>query len=475
MELFCQECGSKFASHQNFCPECGAAKGLENQQDSIQNNNNPIMHVKPKKVMSFKKKLVYIMVGIVGIGLIAGHYTIEAKTSPENKIRSFQTAMSSGNSNSILAELTIPDNIIRDDQSFMTYLTSQDIDSFNGRVIEAARALSQDGIEQIIKHENGTDLLKLNQETLFGMYPSYEIQVIPLDVAINIDMENASYQIADQSFDLKVGENSLGKFLPGLYTSTISLKSDVYETSHEEEYFFTGTEEYVIEYLTSGLISMITSTEQSAVVFIDDKPTGKTVKDLSVLGPIFEGDTLVIYAEMEDEEGNIIKTPKVSAKGGEMIALRFPKEKAEISPVTSEEKKEDEDQSEENSDSFNEELLDEFFWNFRTAYEKALNSKDFNQVEYYLSKDTIARNEIEEFIGDIGTDYYHYDFLEDSIIEYDIQGDIAFITTFEEFDFTNHLDVVTNYKRNKRYEVHAPEGEMYQIVKIDILETQRRR
>src|SRR5690606_4510216 len=120
-----------------------------------------------------------------------------------------------------------------------------------------------------------------------------------------------------------------------------------------------------------------------------------------------------------------------------------------------------------------EDVLQLFIADFRSAYQSSLNHKDFSYIDGYLKEGSIAREELVDFIGNIGDDFYLYEFLIDEAVDFEILADKAFVTTYEEFDFTNHLDVVTNYKRSKKYEVHLAENGELRIAKIDIIDTVR--
>lgn len=159
---------------------------------------------------------------------------------------------------------------------------------------------------------------------------------------------------------------------------------------------------------------------------------------------------------------------------------------SESSAAEEEAEKEDESESEESEEapeeevaaaetagSVTEEQLEQFIADFRAAYETALNEKDFSRIDAFLKADSIARQELVDFIADTGSEDYLYEFLVDEAVGVEILEDKAFVETNEEFDFTNHLDEVINYKRNKKYEVHGVESGDLKIAGIDIMDTTR--
>ena len=148
-------------------------------------------------------------------------------------------------------------------------------------------------------------------------------------------------------------------------------------------------------------------------------------------------------------------------------------EKEDESEEETEEATEEEVAAAETEGAVTEEQLEQFIADFRAAYETALNEKDFSRIDAFLKADSIARQELVDFIADTGSEAYVYEFLVDEAVGVEILEDKAFVETNEEFDFTNHLDEVTNYKRNKKYEVHGVESGELKIAGIDIMDTTR--
>lgn len=402
MSKYCQSCAHQLDLNQNFCPECGEKQTIMEplQAVKLENIENP-----PKKPMSFKKKLSLLLIGILGVGLFVGHTMIQSKTSPEVKIQSFLTAMKSENKDEILSQLTISDEIIKNDDSYVNHLLSQNIEGFNTRVIEAARDLSKEGIPQDIQHENGSTLLRLTQQKFLGIYPEYVIEVVPNKVKIITDIENSSFQLEDQTFSLKAGENILGEFLPGTYTGKIIAKNQGYETSRDEEIVLSGLEDYVLTYNKALLTALVSSNEPKAIIYIDEESTGKTVEELSTIGPIFDGEELVVFAEMVDDSGKKNRTSKMDVSGGQIISLMFEREKTvTVSQNDSDEEEEvveeesDEATSQSESTRTSNKDVQAFFSEYNSLSVLAINEGDFNIVSTLVNPDGPRRKEQSDFV-----------------------------------------------------------------------------
>ena len=450
MKQFCHECGNPMEADQVFCAECGTPKTVPNTEAP-----KPAVQ-KPKKPWSFKKKLAFLLVGIFAIALVAGHYTIQAKTSPDSKISNFLTALESGDAEAVLKEITISKEINKDEKIYVSYLKSLDYGVLQSNISEAAAGINEDGITRVITDDNGHQIFKLKQEKYLSLYPVISIEAIPVNVELVTDLPNGEYSIAGKTFDLSKGKQAMGAFLPGVYPATVSAKG-VHKSSAEFEQEISGNEDLAIELQKQQLMVTLSSNEPEAVVFINGKTTEKKVKELAGIGPIFEGDTLSVHAELNDK-----KSDPLEAVGGDQVNLSIGEE-AIVAAV--EEKDE--------TVYFDDDSIDEFIWNFRSAYEAALNAKDYSQVAPYLQPGSSALKEVDEFIGDLGNDYFFYEFYTDEVLDYTVEGNTAYVTTYEEFDFTNHLYETINYKRNKVYEVVAGKDGTYEIASITIQDTKR--
>ena len=450
MKQFCHECGNPMEADQVFCAECGTPK-------AVSNTGSPKPAVqKTKKPWSFKKKLAFMVVSVLAIVLVAGHYTIQANTSPDSKISNFLTALKAGDSESVLKEISISEDIIKDEKVYVTYLKSLDYGVVEANITEGAAGIKEDGITRVITDDNGHQIFKLKQEKYLSLYPVVTIEAIPVTVELATDLPNGEYSIAGKAFDLAQGNQVMGAFLPGIYPATVTAEG-AYQSSAETEQEITGNEDLSIELQKQQLMVTLASDEPEALVFINGKTTKKNVKDLGEIGPVFEGDTVSLHAELKDE-----KSDPIEAVGGDQVNLSVGEEAV---AVVVEEKDE--------TVYFDEENIDEFIWNFRSAYQSALNNQSYSEVSSYLYPGSTALKEIDKFIGDLGDQYFLYQFYTDEVLDYTVDGNTAYVTTYEEFDFTNHLYETINYKRNKVYEIVAGKDNGYQIVSIEILDTQR--
>lgn len=493
MNRFCSECGHKLEADQVFCPECGTqqkTEKVEQQQAPAQPNvpaqpQAPIQHQAPKpprKPMTLKKKVGLTLVVLLAAGGVAGHQMIKANTEPQQKVDAFLQGLYEGDMDSAMGEIIVPKDTVSDPTAFQEYLVEQDLTEFKSRFYEAGSGVVEDGITRVVLHENGTELFKVKESKFIGMYPGIEIEAIPMEVELASDVEGMEFILGDESVATVDGELPLGKYLPGVYDCTLSMKNGEVEKMVESECGITQGDDVLLDFNLKDMGVEIWSNDEEAIVYINEKSTGKTVKDLPFVGPLAEDETIKLFAERKNDKGDVEQSEVIEAGIGSFIQLPIYAAVAEDEEKTedkkeekeeSEEVAEEEEAEEETAEAVTPEQLQTFIADFRSAYEISLNAKDFSVVDSYLKEGSIARKELVDFIGNIGNDYYLYEFWVDEAVGVEIQGDKAFVTTYEEFDFTNHLSEVTNYKRSKKYEVQGLDSGDLKISRIDIIDTVR--
>jgi len=465
MNRFCHECGSNLEPNLSFCPECGSPI-VEKQEMEEPVNAQQVNRVRRKQKTSLVKKVSLALLAIISVGLIAGHFMIMSKTSPEDKIQRFLSALDSHQVEAVMAELNIAGNVRGEEEVYLNYLIAQDLELFSNQVKDTSRKVLKDGKERAVNHENGEVLLRMRMDKYVGLYPIIEMDVIPANVELVSDLPSGEYKLAGKTIDLSKGSQDLGLFLPGIYPASVSAAGDGYGSPIETKNSILIREDVVVQFSSEQLMVNITSNNPKAIVYINHVSTGKTIEELKQIGPVFEGENILVFVQGTDDRGNVIQSEQIFATGGDTVNLPIQQ------VIEWEATAELEEIIEEEVPDFKEESLEEFYLNFRSDYEASLNAKDFSLIEEYLIPGNIAHQELEEFIGDTGSGYYLYEFLANSVNKIEILQDQAFIETFEEFNFTNHNYDIINYQRTKLYEIINIDG-AYKIIGIDIRDTQK--
>jgi len=117
--------------------------------------------------------------------------------------------------------------------------------------------------------------------------------------------------------------------------------------------------------------------------------------------------------------------------------------------------------------------LNNFFANFRSAYEQAVNTGDFEYVEEYLEYRSPAFFEIRDYLSDIQGEGYKFNFTDNHLIDSTIEENIAYLDTFELFYFTNEEGKTVEYERSKVYTIKLDPYGYHLISTIEIKHTVR--
>lgn len=118
---------------------------------------------------------------------------------------------------------------------------------------------------------------------------------------------------------------------------------------------------------------------------------------------------------------------------------------------------------------FDYESLKQFILYFRENYEMALYYEDFYWIEDMLLPGSEAYHELEHYISSIAGQDMSFDFIDNEVLNVEIYGQYAIVTTFEQFYFTSPIQEKA-YERTKDYTVVINEDGYYQITNIFIYE-----
>lgn len=117
--------------------------------------------------------------------------------------------------------------------------------------------------------------------------------------------------------------------------------------------------------------------------------------------------------------------------------------------------------------------LHTFFADFRSAYEQAVNTGNFEYVEEYLEYRSPAFFEIRDYLSDIQGEGYTFNFTDNHLIDSTIEENNAYLDTFELFYFTNAEGKTTKYERSKVYTIKLDPFGYHLISTIEIKDTVR--
>ena len=117
---------------------------------------------------------------------------------------------------------------------------------------------------------------------------------------------------------------------------------------------------------------------------------------------------------------------------------------------------------------FDEFLLENFVLTFRDYYEQALYDENFYWIEDMLLPGSTAYTELQDYILEISGQGMTFDFTNNTVTNIVISGEIAVVSTFEEFDFISASGELIEYEREKDYTIIMDDYGAFQIIDIEI-------
>ena len=453
---YCQSCGKQMHENELYCPECGF------KSESVDERKVTTEQIAPGKVvlkqpMKRKNKILLSSLTILVIAFASTHFYLTNKFNSDEKLKSVVISINEGDSDALLSEIVIPENTIYEKEIYLNYLENQDGNYLLDELLKATEYTLKDKIPRYVSDEYDNEVFKISNDSFLFFYPRLKIEAVPISINALTDIENGVLTIAGETFKLSKEENELGKALPGEYVLKYEVKDAFNLPAKEFLYDLQKGENENIKILSGELMVTIPQDYAGGNLVIDGKKMNNSLEGETKIGPFIENESISL--QLSNPNGI---SEEVYARAGETVSFYFPSsEETEVSFVEYDEV------------DINEQDLSNFFLEYRQAYENALNAKNFSLAENYLLEGSVAYDELVEFVADIGNDYYLYEFNKDEIINYEINPTSAKIFTYEEFDFTNHEGIKTNYKRNKEYDIVLHDDGYLKITNINITETVR--
>ncbi|MFS0576586.1 hypothetical protein AB1K83_13190 [Sporosarcina sp. 179-K 3D1 HS] len=478
MENFCTGCGTQLEDQQRFCVSCGAmnptliepevAEPVVDPKIALPKTTEsaPLVRTKPQTKLTVLQKVLLSLVLFIAAAVIVGHLTIKSMTSPEKAILSLYNAILDENETAFFGNIIIPKDVNYDAHSYMAYIREQKMDQFHEKLLENAEAVAKDGITRVVKHEDGSELFRLNEKKFLYFYPTVKVSAIGTDVKIETDLVNGRVHINGKDYELQRQDIELGSFLPGYY-EVKAISNDPFFPNEATWTFNVKNlgETNALALRSSDHMIALDGDYPDSIVYVNGKSTEKTIEELKQIGPIFEDTDLKLTVQKETPTGETAVSFEEIVTGGHHLYFTYP-------GIYSFVVKTPEEIGEE---TFDRDKLKSFIIDFRNSYELALNRKKFSLVESYLAPGSVAHKELKDFVADTGDDYYQYDFSVNEVTGIKLIGEEANVSTYEEFYFTNHLYDVIFYERDKQYDIHVDDNGDYKIHKIHIFETKRKR
>ena len=473
--IFCTNCGEKITEITTFCQNCGEKLNFEQPTqitdisstnvDTLSNvapqppaveekNSTPTIPNKPKTPMSKAKKIIIgVVVALVALAFGA-KYFIDQKFDPQNQLKEMHKAFTKEDSKAFYSYFEFPEGTIGGEDEFYEWVDeagwSYVRESIEEQLKRLEKGKSMDSVEILYE-----DALRLKEEkTFFGLAKKVTYIIRPLELEIEANADNTTITV--EGVDLKVSTEAktVGKFLPGNYDTEYLVEGPYMDIEGELEMsvYPYDYDEYAYFYYTMDFKSVeIYSDRDSAIVYINDQSTGKTVSELNYIYPLSYDSEATVYLVDKDADGNEIKSDNYKL-GDESIYIEFPYDQ----------------------ELQTKELVVNYYTYFRDEFMNANNYVNFDYISSYFEEDTQIYNDYKKFVEDhAAIDYYYYTPISNEVTKVEKISDNEYMLyATEEFDFET-TDETINYVREKSYKIQFRDNDGAVFTEIKDLNTKK--
>ena len=330
--------------------------------------------VEKVKLLSNKQKIVIcslIAVCAIGVGFLSIPQTAN------NTINKFEKAIIDGNAGKLKKIVISEDkrvSITEDNLNVIIEYYNDNPSSLNNDI----EYLKYNYTEGYNASDNYMPFNLIKKKQLFKekYYISLKPRYIQLDSSyknIKIDLSNGKNIVQE---NIKNGE--IGPFIPGKYKLVISSNSEFseFKKSQVVDIFYTDMLSFVTIDANINQ-TQINSDEESAIIYIDGKSTGKTAKEIGTIPGLKNGVT--IYG-LFNYQGQEIKSNTVTVSGSDSVNLNYDYSK----PHTLEEVKEE---------------VGKLMNNYLVYFADAVTYGDFTYIEDCISIGSNLYNEQKNYIA----------------------------------------------------------------------------
>lgn len=460
----CQSCGKQAISNEKFCLECGTkfssihseeTEVVENKEDGKHDQTYFSKTPSKKGPMSTTKKVIISSIFAIVALLIGGHFIIKSQLDPNKQLANLNNSFSDENYEQFAQSFNFPDETIIDNKAFYNYMKDQNwTKNINPELEEKLNEIIKKGYTEPITNKDDSKLITIKENNFLIFYKKYTFDIQPIELNVHtispVKLDTKFKLGESASTDLSDDTKKIGKFAPGIYTYSLTLKDDYFQNEIKDQLTISNNEENK-KTLSLDLADYqvhLTSDIEDAIVFINGKSTEKKAQDVKLFTAKLD-DSVKVYAVNKGQDGQEEKS--------EIITLNNTNHHLKFGSVQTKERAEAEKKANQlamtNFLSEYEDTARSLYYDFRNNYKYALDNADFSYVQDYFLEGTQVRKDYSKFVTDHNTfEYYSYDFKSNMIDKiYAADPSTIILDSTEIFDFYHTEDGTWSYQREKRY------------------------
>lgn len=454
----CNKCNTEVSNNEKYCYKCG--NKIENTTFShigtrVSKNSKKatsFLKEKSKKIMNKAKnlsKLQKILILSISVLFIVGITVVSIPQTQEKVINQFEEAIINDNPSKLKKIMISSDkrlNITEENLGLIIEYYKENPSNLNNDIQYLREMYS---VEDSTNNNNSFSIVKkkvlFKEKCYIGINPRY-IQLESTYKDAKIDLYNGEKLIEE---DLKGGE--VGPLLPGKYKLVISCDNEFAKTkaSKEIDLFYGELTNYIN---MEGTINnnKINSDEPDAIIYINEKSTDKTVRQISTISGLKDGDT--VYGILK-YKGKSIKSNVVQIDGSSDIYLNYEYTK----PPSSEEVK----------DSVFTLIYDYLYY-----FADAVNYNDFSYIEDLLSVGSNLYNEQKNNVPKFYEKGISERYVNHEIIDFNYNEDEGkgSITVKEVYEITKGDEQKEKIFNNKYEFIFNDIDKTYKLTKLEMVE-----
>ncbi len=325
----CAQCGSELKPGKDFCTNCGAAVPQAPAEDHEPNPGSRAAKKRPDFFKSKQFKIIAIIAAVLLIGLFSGYKVIEAKNDPAKIVNSFETAVKKKDAKSV-AKLLNQGQVVMDvgekDAELLLSYFEDNPDFLTGTInaLKKEAASLKNGVLLKRSKDSGQILHITKKGKKWLFFDQYGIDFEPVYFVLSVNQPDVNVSVNGKEQKMNEDEpKTFGPFLPVAHEIIATYEGKYGSVEVKEKVnpaAFSGNKIEVPIDLTENNV-FLQSNYDDAVVFVNGKSTGKTVKELREFGPVSTDGSVKIHAEIT-EEGHKLKSKEVTiTEQGQVVDL----------------------------------------------------------------------------------------------------------------------------------------------------------
>lgn len=420
-----------------------------------------------EKKSSLWRNVVIGLIIVLIVVLFGLHKWLENHFDPMKDLIAMDEAVAKKDLDGYMKYIHFDEDVLLDEESYFEIIEETEWrESIKDQYFEIVETLKETGslLDREIYDQYDEPMYRIEKENiLFGLYHKLSLSAVPIELEIRADLFDTEVNFAEETFTLTDEEKEVTiEVYPGIYEMDAKSKQKYGTFTYDLAALIDSRENNFIDIsFAQGYYAVDYSSDyDDAILFIDGESTEEKLSEIDELGPIPSDSDLKLYAVWQDKDNHDIVSNTIQLNSDYPTSTLYfqfdDRYKMSLKNIDNEE-------------------VGQFVLGFRDAYEDAVNYLEYDYIKDYLKKGSDAAKGLEDFIEDMKSGFYYYNFTENTVLNVKEKDDGKYeVKTNEKFEFQDDDFRWYDYDREKKYHVEL-EDDKLKITKIDYLDTKKER